>query len=254
MRQDYDSIVVGAGAGGLIAAAVLAESGRRVLLLERGPQETYTSLGHRDHLRNQRLSTYGHNAGPDIDGNPRMLVDAEGTASIRQPHQPGYQNNAAVVGGGTLVYGGQAWRFLPEDFRMASTYGVPPGSSLTDWPISYEDLAPWYERAEWEIGVSGDSANAARLWPRARDYPMSAVPPGPERPCPGARRRGAGYRDADAAAADQHRAPRRARRLHPVRLLRRLPLPERRQERHPEHHAPPCPRDRRLRSGHPRDG
>ena len=108
-----------------------------------------------------------------------MLVDAEGTASIRQPHQPGYQNNAAVVGGGTLVYGGQAWRFLPEDFRMASTYGVPAGSSLTDWPISYEDLAPWYERAEWEIGVSGDSANAARLWPRARDYPMPPVPPGP---------------------------------------------------------------------------
>ena len=62
------------------------------------------------------------------------------TASIRQPHQPGYQNNAAVVGGGTLVYGGQAWRFLPEDFRMASTYGVPAGSSLTDWPISYDDL------------------------------------------------------------------------------------------------------------------
>lgn len=179
MRQDYDSIVVGAGAGGLIAAAVLAESGRRVLLLERGRQETYATLGHRDHLRNQRLSTYGHNAGPDIDGNPRILVDAEGDAHIRQPHQLGYQNNAAVVGGGTLVYGGQAWRFLPDDFRMASTYGVPAGSSLTDWPISYEDLAPWYERAEWEIGVSGDSSNAARLWSRARDYPMPAVPLGP---------------------------------------------------------------------------
>ena len=179
MRQDYDSIVVGAGAGGLIAAAVLAESGRRVLLLERGPQESYASLGHRDHLRNQRLSTYGHNAGPDIDGNPRMLVDAEGKAGIRHPHQPGYQNNAAVVGGGTLVYGGQAWRFLPDDFRMAGTYGVPAGSSLTDWPISYADLAPCYERAEWEIGVSGDSADAARHWPRARGYPMPAVPPGP---------------------------------------------------------------------------
>ena len=179
MRQDYDSIVVGAGAGGLIAAAVLAESGRRVLLLERGRQETYATLGHRDHLRNQRLSTYGHNAGPDIDGNPRILVDAEGDAHIRQPHQLGYQNNAAVVGGGTLVYGGQAWPFLPDDFRIASTYGVPAGSSLTDWPISYEDLAPWYERAEWGIGVSGDSSNAARLWSRARDYPMPAVPLGP---------------------------------------------------------------------------
>ena len=43
---------------------------------------------------------------------------------------------------------------------MASTYGVPEGSSLADWPITYDDLEPYYERAEWEIGVSGyDDAN-----------------------------------------------------------------------------------------------
>lgn len=178
MRTRYDSIIVGAGAGGLIAAAVLAESGRRVLLLERGRRETHATIGHRDHLRNQRLSTYNHNAGPDIDGNPRVLVDTDGTARTLAPHQPGYQNNAAVVGGGTLVYGAQAWRFLPEDFRMATTYGVPEGSSLTDWPVSYEDLAPWYQQAEFEIGVSGDSANSALHWPRATNYPMPPVPRG----------------------------------------------------------------------------
>jgi len=179
MKPRYDSIVIGAGAGGGIAAALLAESGRSVLLIDRGPHETYASAGHRDHLRNQRISTYGHNAGPDIDGNPRVAVDAQGAARTVAPHEAGYQNNAAIVGGGTFVYGGQAWRFLPKDFRMASSYGVPAGSSLTDWPFPYEEIAPWYERAEWEVGVAGDSPGSAAIWPRARDYPMPPVPRGP---------------------------------------------------------------------------
>jgi choline dehydrogenase-like flavoprotein len=179
MSPDYDAIVVGAGASGSIVAARLADAGKRVLLLERGRLESYRSAGHRDHLRNQRHSAYGHNAGPDITGNPRVLIDAEGRERILAPHQPGYQNNAAIVGGGTFVYGGLAWRFLPDDFRMASRYGVPEGSSLVDWPFPYETLAPWYERAEWEIGVSGDGRGPVQAGPRARDYPMPPVPTGP---------------------------------------------------------------------------
>ena len=57
--------------------------------------------------------------------NPRVVVDPEGRESVLRPHEAGYQNNAAAVGGGTLVYGAQAWRFHPDDFRMASRYGVP---------------------------------------------------------------------------------------------------------------------------------
>jgi choline dehydrogenase-like flavoprotein len=74
------------------------------------------------------------------------------------------------------VFGAQAWRFLPADFAMASTYGIPPGSSLADWPIGYADLAPYYQRAEWEIGVAGDSEASARLWPREREFPMPPLP------------------------------------------------------------------------------
>jgi len=171
----YDAIIIGAGAGGGVVAGLLAEAGRRVLLLERGKRLTFAEMG-RDHLRNQRLPQYGFNAGPDLEGNPRVAVTPEGQALVVNPIEGGYQANAACVGSGTRVYGAQAWRFLPDDFRMASKYGVPAGSSLADWPITYQDLAPDYERAEWEMGVSGDEERAGKGRPRHRPYPMPPLP------------------------------------------------------------------------------
>ena len=170
----YDAIVIGAGAAGGIVAGVLAEAGKKVLLLERGHDLSFDEVG-RDHLRNQRLSHYGHNAGPDIDGNPRVFQDFTQQRLVA-PHDGAYHANAATVGGGTRVYGAQAWRFMPQDFRMASIYGVPKGSSLADWPISYEDLAPYYERVEWEIGVCGDAKQMKHLPAYSKPYPMPPVP------------------------------------------------------------------------------
>ncbi|MEP7292398.1 MAG: GMC family oxidoreductase, partial [Chloroflexota bacterium] len=170
----YDAIIIGAGAGGGVAAGVLAEAGKRVLLLERGRALSFEDVG-RDHLRNQRLSHYGNNAGPERDGTPRLVQDFAGQHLV-PPHDGRYQNNAATLGGGTRVYGAQAWRFMPQDFRMASEYGVPDGSSLADWPISYDELAPCYERAEWEIGVCGDAEQMRHLPGYAKPYPMPPIP------------------------------------------------------------------------------
>jgi choline dehydrogenase-like flavoprotein len=171
----YDAIIIGSGAAGGIVACVLAEAGQRVLLVERGAWLPYDRVP-LDHLRNHRLSLYGHNTGPVLTGNPRVVVTAEGEEKLIAPHEGGYHNNAMTVGGGTRVYGAQAWRFLPEDFRMASIYGTPAASSLADWPISYEELAPYYEQAEWEIGVAGPDCVATRRGARAKGYPMPPVP------------------------------------------------------------------------------
>ena len=165
--KHYDAIIIGTGAAGGIVACALAEMGKHVLLLERGPALSFADVG-RDHLRNQRLSLYGHNADPD------------GHARIVRPHELDYHNNAACVGGGTRVYGAQAWRYCPDDFRMASKYGVPEGSSLADWPLTYDDLEPFYDRAEWELGVAGDGRAIQDQVPRRRGYPLPPVSPSPQ--------------------------------------------------------------------------
>ncbi|WP_027084600.1 GMC family oxidoreductase [Cohnella panacarvi] len=175
LKNRYDAVIVGAGAGGSIAAAVLAESGRSVLVVERGSWLRYEEVGN-DHLRNHRLSKYGHNTGPDLAGNPRTMELDNGGERITLPYEGDYHNNAMTVGGGTRVYGAQAWRFHADDFRMATRYGIPDGSSLSDWPIGYRELEPYYERAEWEVGVSGDGEAHPSYGRRQRPYPMPALP------------------------------------------------------------------------------
>lgn len=173
---EYDAIVVGSGAGGGVTACVLAEAGMKVLLVERGRSYGDAEIPV-DHLRNQRFSVFGVNAGPEPEGHPRVAVDAEGNSGPVPPHAPTYQNCAMCVGGGTRVYSGLTWRLHPDDFRMGSLYGRPEGSSLADWPITYDDLEAYYDQAEWEIGVAGPSSGHKNIGPRRRGYPMPPIPP-----------------------------------------------------------------------------
>ena len=171
----YDAVVVGSGAGGGVAAWALARSGRSVLLVERGdyPDTDYLA---RDHLRNARTdSGLDHRSLRSSAENPRTLLLGDDPV-ILPAWDFRYGSNADTYGGGTRVYGAQAWRFMPEDFAMASTYGIPEGSALADWPISYDDLEPFYTQAEYEIGVCGSAeAHAGWTW-RSRAYPMAPMP------------------------------------------------------------------------------
>jgi choline dehydrogenase-like flavoprotein len=174
-----NAIVIGAGAAGGIVAKELAVAGLSVVLLERGKWYTANDC-RKDDLRNQRTTVLGNAFGPEDEGNPRVWMDEAGSPHIALPSEGAYQNNAACVGGGTLSYGAQAWRYLPQDFRMRSTYGAPAGSSLEDWPISYDDLEPFYDKAEYEIGISGDYGGTPFHGPRRRPLPMPPLPPNRE--------------------------------------------------------------------------
>jgi choline dehydrogenase-like flavoprotein len=170
-----NAVVVGAGAGGGIVAKELACAGLSVVLLERG--KWYTAFDCRkDDLRNQRTSVLGCGFGPDDERYRRVVVDDAGRERIVKPSDGAYSNNAACVGGGTFSYGAMAWRFMEHDFRMRSTYGAVAGSTLDDWPIGYPDLEPYYEKAEWEIGVSGDDTPNIFKAPRKKPLPMPPQP------------------------------------------------------------------------------
>src|SRR5215211_6659110 len=171
----YDAVVVGSGAGGGVPAWALAQSGRSVLLVERGdyPDTAYLA---RDHLRNARTdSGLDHRTLRSSAENPRTLLLGLGTV-VLPAWDPRYGSNADTFGGGTRVYGAQAWRFMPEDFTMATTYGVPDGSALADWPIGYDEVEPFYTQAEYEIGVCGSAEPHAGSTRRSRPYPMAPMP------------------------------------------------------------------------------
>jgi choline dehydrogenase-like flavoprotein len=170
-NKHVNAVVVGAGAGGGVVAKELSEAGLSVILFERGDWVSFDAHD-TDELNSQRTTVLGNAFGPDDDRYRRVLVDDDGSSHIVLPSENDYNNVAACVGSGTVSYGAMAWRFMSEDFHMKTTYGNVAGSTLDDWPISYEDLEHCYEKAEWVIGVSGDASPNPFAAPRKKPYPM----------------------------------------------------------------------------------
>lgn len=172
IAEQYDAIVIGSGAGGGIAAQSLAQSGRRVLVVERGDLPRRSDLL-TDHLRTPRSGSglFPH-SGPGPNAEVREVKLGDGPWRDTVAGEGLWSNNAMTIGGGTRMYGAQAWRFGPKDLAMASTYGVPEGSALADWPISYDELEPYYTRVEQMLGVSGGPSTDPWEGHRSAQLPM----------------------------------------------------------------------------------
>jgi gluconate 2-dehydrogenase alpha chain len=166
-----DVAIVGLGAAGGIAAHVLTQAGLDVVGLEAGPRYT-----HEDFASDEvRMEARAWLARPKaLHEKPTWRDDASQQAGPSP--WPVLMMNG--VGGTTVHYDGLSVRFLPWNFegrtRTIERYGaqaIPEGSTLADWPLSYHDLAPFYDRVEQAIGVSGMDANPFD-GPRSRDFPM----------------------------------------------------------------------------------
>jgi choline dehydrogenase-like flavoprotein len=170
-NKHVNAIVIGAGAGGGVVAKEMSVAGMSVVLFERGGWAHYDDHNH-DELLSQRTTVLGNAYGPDNKRYRRVFVNNDGTSQVVLPSEWLYNNNAACVGSGTVSYGAMGWRFMAEDFKMKSIYGHVEGSTLEDWPITYDDLEPCYEKAEWEIGVAGDDVQNPFAPPRKKPQPM----------------------------------------------------------------------------------
>lgn len=142
-------------------------------MFERGDWPNY-DRNTQDELISQRVQDLGSAFGPDWKKHPRVLIHENGKREIVTAQHGGYNHVAACVGSGTVSYGAMAWRFMPEDFMLKTVYGGVEGSTLADWPISYEELAPYYAKAEREVGVSGDMRENPFAPNRDEPYPMPA--------------------------------------------------------------------------------
>jgi choline dehydrogenase-like flavoprotein len=170
---EVDFVVIGSGAGGGIMAKQLSAAGFSVVVLEQGGWGKYG----REHEYNK--DEWIQMNLPDDD---RLMSDPSKQRNTFRPNDkvkavPGNHNYGCVVGGGTVTYGGSSWRHLPYEFHEASyDHTIPSGTGMADWPITYEELEPYYVQAEWEMGMSGLRVDSPFVAPMSKDYPVPPVP------------------------------------------------------------------------------
>jgi choline dehydrogenase-like flavoprotein len=157
----YDVCVIGSGAGGGTAAKILTEGGLSVVLLEAGPP-VYPEKDFKMLMWPYELPHRGAGVGGHAGENFSEFLAPNGAWKIAdEPYTSAPGSNfqwfrSRIVGGRTNHWGRIALRFAPIDFRSATRDGLGD-----DWPITYDDLAPYYDKVESYIGVFGTHENVS---------------------------------------------------------------------------------------------
>src|SRR4026209_120199 len=151
---ESDVCIIGSGISAAIVAEKLAEERTATIVVVEAGDES-DRLNQRPALR-RRFLDYGE-------------------TPWRKDHLDGYEvagilSRSMQVGGLAMHWGGVTPRFSPEDFKVRSLYGVG-----NDWPLSYEELDPWYQEAEVRLGVAGEQG-PQELDPRSRPFPLAPIP------------------------------------------------------------------------------
>ena len=165
--DEVDFAIIGSGAAGGILAKELSTNGFRVVVLEQGPYLTEADFTHNE------IEVFAQNK---LTNHPELQPNT----FRKTPDEKAKTQRALMYGrcvGGTSVhFTANFWRFHEIDFMERSKIGAIAGTGFTDWPITYADLEPYYTKVEWEIGVSGLAGASPFDPPRSKPYPMPPLP------------------------------------------------------------------------------
>jgi choline dehydrogenase-like flavoprotein len=202
--EEFDAVIIGSGAGGAPVAWELARAGKAVLILEKGPRlrtqddngpqglsdfkrdELFSAGPEKiimlDGVANKGRSFFTSHIEPDLNDEPHLhsrTVDEPPVVTIE-----GY--TAQCVGGGTQLYGAVSLRFTPDDLRLQSFNqgrdGLPgldrndQSVSIRDWPISYDELEPFYGKAERLVGINGQAQGQLKPFTSGSFYQRPLAP------------------------------------------------------------------------------
>ncbi len=148
----YDVVVIGSGASGGAVAYTLCKAGYKVAILEKG------RLIKRDEFSKDELAYCRRDlVTPNLFDEYHTIEEKIDGKWVATPtYESGWSFwNGNIVGGSSNLMSGMLHRMHPDDFRLKSKYGEIAGANVVDWPISYEDLEPYYDLTEELVGVSG---------------------------------------------------------------------------------------------------
>ena len=162
-NDEVDFVIVGSGTAGGSVARELTRLGHNVVLIEQGRAYTRADFQHDEFgviINNQYCNTP-----------PTHLQTWRKTPNDKaEPRH--FLLYATAVGGSSMHFAANYWRFRPVDFNEFSRYGGVDGAAVADWPITYDDLEPYYTAVEWAIGVSGRGGLDPNEGRRSRQYPL----------------------------------------------------------------------------------
>ena len=168
--QTVDFVVVGSGAAGGVLARELSLSGYDVVVFEQGPR-----LGPADFRHDELKYWFANGLTNDPVRNPQTFRKDPAEKAAPTADFPALMY-ARLVGGSSVHFTANFWRFHEIDFHERSVLGAISGTGFADWPITYAELEPYYTKVDWEVGVSGLAGASPFDPPRSKPYPMPPMP------------------------------------------------------------------------------